>query len=351
MNIICTDYDRSVTLRSYLETDQIAYQFLDLWNPETLAFAMPSDLVCQRQTLLVITPQMLTTLLAEPSTKTQLLMYLEQNILWIWKDRDGLMDALVLFEILEPFDAEVPHNKISWFIDGKIVENSKLKSLRNIRFIELPYNWFLNYSRVPSSIEIKYGNVKDFMITMIKKPNRPHREILWQYLSSRSGLLDLGHCRYGSKDSWIGQTPPSGTWPDGWPSRDLYQTSWLELVPETLCCEGYFITEKTVKPLVTKTPFLIMSTCGYLNYLKSFGFKTFDSVIDESYDLEPDLDRRAAMIIDQLAHIIAKGTENFYHQCRNIVDHNHKVLMEISGKKNYVIDQFLSANLAQIDLP
>lgn len=352
MNIVLTSPENCITLSSFLHTNQIPYQFLDLWDNKNKKFNLPPDLLGLSKSLLVVTHRLFNDLLRSTHTKSQLLLFCSQNNVWIWNDIDGLMNALQFAEVLKQLDVEIPTNKISWFIDGKMTDDCKLKNLRNIQFKEIPYNWFLGHTRVPLSIEVKKSHAKDFMITTVKKPNRPHRDIIWQNLIRLPGLLQRGHCKYGSNEEWIGQKPPLEIkWKSGYLSLDLYQSSWLELVPETLCDNGHFITEKTVKPMVAKTPFLIMSTCGYLAYLRSFGFKTFDSVIDESYDKEPNLDRRASMIVDQLAQITAKGAENFYYQCRDIVEHNHKVLMEISGKKHYVIDQFLSVNLAQIDMP
>jgi hypothetical protein len=60
------------------------------------------------------------------------------------------------------------------------------------------------------------------------------------------------------------------------------------------------LTEKIFKPIVSKQPFMLLAAPGNLAYLKSYGFKTFDSVIDESYDLIQDNDRRTKIVVDQL---------------------------------------------------
>ena len=48
------------------------------------------------------------------------------------------------------------------------------------------------------------------------------------------------------------------------------------------------LTEKTFKPICLQVPFILVSTAGSLEYLRRYGFKTFDHVWDESYDLETD---------------------------------------------------------------
>jgi hypothetical protein len=44
------------------------------------------------------------------------------------------------------------------------------------------------------------------------------------------------------------------------------------------------MTEKTAKPIWAKRLFVMFGTPGFLKKLHELGFKTFDHVIDESYD-------------------------------------------------------------------
>jgi hypothetical protein len=69
---------------------------------------------------------------------------------------------------------------------------------------------------------------------------------------------------------------------------DMYDRCYLNIVAETENF-GYqdciFLTEKIAKPLVAGQPFLVYARAkGFLAYLKSQGFRTFDQWIDESYD-------------------------------------------------------------------
>ena len=61
------------------------------------------------------------------------------------------------------------------------------------------------------------------------------------------------------------------------------------------------LTEKIFKPIVMKQPFMLIAAPGNLAYLKSYGFKTFDSIIDESYDTIPNPDSRLEAVVDQLS--------------------------------------------------
>ena len=60
------------------------------------------------------------------------------------------------------------------------------------------------------------------------------------------------------------------------------------------------LTEKIFKPIVSKQPFMLLAAPGNLEYLRSYGFKTFDSWIDESYDNIKDHDQRIQAVVDQI---------------------------------------------------
>lgn len=64
-----------------------------------------------------------------------------------------------------------------------------------------------------------------------------------------------------------------------------YQATDIEVVLETLFDDHRLhLTEKILRPIACGHPFILMGTYGSLSYLRSYGFKTFGSVIDESYD-------------------------------------------------------------------
>jgi len=69
------------------------------------------------------------------------------------------------------------------------------------------------------------------------------------------------------------------------------------------------LTEKIFKPIVSKQPFMLLASPGNLAYLKSYGFKTFDGIIDESYDLIEDNDQRVEAVVRQLAWYCSLSAE------------------------------------------
>ena len=69
-------------------------------------------------------------------------------------------------------------------------------------------------------------------------------------------------------------------------------------------------------------PFILVAPYGTLQYLKEFGFRTWDQWWDESYDLEPDPAKRLLKIFDIIDYIDSKSIEELrelYQQMRPIL--------------------------------
>jgi hypothetical protein len=86
--------------------------------------------------------------------------------------------------------------------------------------------------------------------------------------------------------------------------------SFWHIVTETVFYyDKLHLTEKIFKPIVSKQPFMLLGAPGNLAYLKSYGFKTFDGIIDESYDNIKDNDQRIEAVVRQIAWYCALTAE------------------------------------------
>jgi hypothetical protein len=63
------------------------------------------------------------------------------------------------------------------------------------------------------------------------------------------------------------------------------------------------LTEKTFKAIALGMPFILIAAAGSLDYLKHYGFQSFGTVWDESYDQETNDLRRLEMVTDLLRDI------------------------------------------------
>ena len=91
------------------------------------------------------------------------------------------------------------------------------------------------------------------------------------------------------------------------------------------------LTEKTLRPLACGHPFLLVNGHGALEKIRSYGFKTFHPFLDESYDLEPDRDKRMAMVIAEIDRIDTsseKYQQWIWNGCQEIADYNKRLFFD-----------------------
>lgn len=99
-------------------------------------------------------------------------------------------------------------------------------------------------------------------------------------------------------------------------NKDFYQNSYFNFVVEThFDNDTCFLTEKTFKPILNLQPFIIIGNPGSLALLKDLGYKTFEDVIKESYDLQTDHRSRMSELL-KISYDISE------------LDHKHHVRMQ-----------------------
>jgi len=115
-------------------------------------------------------------------------------------------------------------------------------------------------------------------------------------------------------------------------------TAYFDLVTESCFInDQIFFTEKIVKPITNLHPFIVVSTKGYLYNLKKLGFKTFDTIFDESYDDIEDNFERLEFIIRQVDSLLNKSTDEIQQMYNSVLDiclYNRNVLYTKYSKKN-----------------
>jgi hypothetical protein len=121
--------------------------------------------------------------------------------------------------------------------------------------------------------------------------------------------------------------------------------SFWHVVTETVFYyDKLHLTEKIFKPIVSKQPFMLLAAPGNLAYLKRYGFKTFDSVIDESYDNIVDNDLRIEAVIKQLhwyCNLTSDEKTDIIQQLAPIIDYNFH---HFYGEFRHIITQELLDN-------
>jgi hypothetical protein len=115
----------------------------------------------------------------------------------------------------------------------------------------------------------------------------------------------------------------------------VYNDSYYSVVAETNAVNEFnFYTEKIVKPILGRRLFVAIAGQGYLQRLRSVGFKTFSDVIDESYDCEPDATQRWQMAMDQVKFLTEQDPVEIYAKIKHVVDHNQRVMLDTDWYQN-----------------
>lgn len=123
----------------------------------------------------------------------------------------------------------------------------------------------------------------------------------------------------------------------------LWKNSYWHVVTETVFYDKKLhLTEKVFKPIISMRPFLLVAAPGNLKYLKSYGFKTFDDWIDESYDDIQDDDQRLNMILQQLQMLCNQNSvklQAMHDDMRPILEYNHRHFF--SGFRTQIVNELV----------
>jgi hypothetical protein len=112
-----------------------------------------------------------------------------------------------------------------------------------------------------------------------------------------------------------------------------YQDFFVEIV-----CESYFtgntffVTEKTWRPMLLKTPFIVQGPRNFLHNLRKIGFQTFDQWWDEGYAEDP-ADHQITEIkklLDWLAQKTTSELNSMYSSMHDVLEHNYQLIMKLT---------------------
>jgi hypothetical protein len=109
---------------------------------------------------------------------------------------------------------------------------------------------------------------------------------------------------------------------------DKFYHSYLHIVCETFVSHPFF-SEKTYKPIKYFQPFVMINGQYSLQYFRDMGYQTFSKYINESYDHEPDNERRIELAIQSsLDFMNREDLHEVMKEMYPIFEHNHNVFIE-----------------------
>jgi len=119
-----------------------------------------------------------------------------------------------------------------------------------------------------------------------------------------------------------------------------------------ICVEGEIawqgypnVTEKVFKCVIGRSPFILLSHYRALAGFKSLGFKTFDSLIDESYDTIECPEHRIKLVlneIDKLCTMPIEKLEEKVVKLKNVLDYNYDHYHKLVYLQHKKLHEFLN---------
>jgi len=203
---------------------------------------------------------------------------------------------------------------------------AKNKILEKYRFVDCNYffhafaaaDWLLNQGYVSYSLNCpQYGRYDNNLYDLVKQYQLPYDYIqeCVTTLNSLKRKLNIDNSNEIRNDS---QTLGA---------LSYMIDSFLHVVTETCFWEEKtHLTEKIFKPIVAKQPFVLLGCANNLEYLRSYGFKTFDQFWDESYDTIEDPMHRLQAVVNIVENICAMSLNELYilqQKMSEILEHNY----------------------------
>lgn len=334
------------SMGEYFNWQQIDFDFLPEASSVPVVDVIADRIKGKDKVFLMVDPETTLKALYNQKSKYNNFLELAKKIKLILYAEDDMMNKLDrTFKNNPDFASWINDLSPIVFTEGMAGHFYK-KNYPNCKFIDLWHPHFHHSMSFPhfSSLQSTkdHNPTKDFLCLMCKKDERPHRELLHNKIKSE-GLIEQGiyHYKPKSEHTWDdlkeNYSTPSIKSPlrPFLPPIEHYRDTNIELVAETFTSnnhdDSFYVTEKTLKPISMKHPFMVLSNFNFLKRLKDLGFKTFHAHLDESYDSKEDVNERIDIIVDNLK-TLKNNSYKFYQDTLSIREHNHRHLQDLNGR-------------------
>lgn len=118
---------------------------------------------------------------------------------------------------------------------------------------------------------------------------------------------------------------------------DFYQHIGLDIAVETAFdypCP--YISEKVIRPISCKRPFIVVGAAHTLKLLQSLRFKTFSNIINESYDDINDPEERLVSVINEINNFVNRPISAIISdvkKCKTTLDYNFDQLLNFENSE------------------
>jgi hypothetical protein len=231
-----------------------------------------------------------------------------------------------------------------------------------------------NQQATKQSSSIYETQHKPYKFLFLNGRSRPHRKYLlerfkldgllnqslWTNLENRSGSMGQVALWHEGQDLMLTPTDiktlpaqyevdryrqqVNKTFDSGFVKSDLFNQEWGEIyieptpyidtyfsvVTETVFDYPYsFRTEKIWKPIAMAHPWIAVANAGYYRDMRNLGFKTFDHLIDESFDQIENSQKRIERISEVVRDLCKQNLDEFLASAQNICKYNQQHLADM----------------------
>lgn len=245
------------------------------------------------------------------------------------------------------------HDNVYWVVPGQ-VNDSPMSN--NIIFWG---DWFktttLLYKQLPNKLaELAPYTIKSRMFDALLGSPKPHRDFVYNAVQENN-LQDKFIIPYGGKWNdnefyakdyfvWepgvevVGNQQPGTAGPvtyygvDTGLSRviplNVFNDTAYSIIAETDHDNTLsFFSEKTAKPMIARRLFIVFSGYKFLQNLRAQGFCTFGDMIDESYDVIKDDNKRYTAAFEQVKYLCTLDQQLVFEKINTVVEHNYNHIM------------------------
>lgn len=208
---------------------------------------------------------------------------------------------------------------------AKYIQQIYKNDLTSAKFVGLIVGRF-SPARFRMAYELDHGFTNDNYI--IFRPSKDDINICYQHAADvyQKELAWFNHRTFDAGSA----TPNIRNWQNSsYEYTDIWNKFLIEVIAETDCHTNWWFTEKTARCLATGKPFVLLSGQYSLRTLKNKGYLTYSSVMDESYDLEPNPEYRIKKIIKTLTDIYTSiDRQHIIEELYKIADVNKRLYIQ-----------------------
>ena len=216
------------------------------------------------------------------------------------------------------------------FLNGRLRAHRKwmLERMRMCGLLEQSLYTCLEQRAAPSGgLQIFNSQGQDLMFEVETIKYLPPQ---YEYLTYQN---NIGKHDVGKDGTYAKYKLFDNEWGEVYIAPDPYIDTYFSLVTETVFNTQYsFRTEKIWKAILMGHPWICVANSGFYRDMKLLGFKTFDSLIDESFDTIEHRRDRLERISQTIEDLCRSDLASFLGAAESICKYNQQHMMEYRNK-------------------